>query len=249
MTDLSKYNIRPPSAHTKTNIIIIGGLGTGKTKCAIETSPRPVLGHSFDPTGFDTVRHLHDGENVILDTQFEGDNPKNPTKFALWDRVFNQMLRDKVFDNIGTFVLDSLTTWSDMAMNYVLAQAGRAGGAPGAYERNKFDSDWSRQKVIVFNSIQTILSLPCNVICTAHPSVFKDEVSGRTYSSPMLTGQLKDKVPLLFSEIYYTTSTYKLTTQVDGIWNARTRLGNKGQLDKFEEPNIINILKKVGLIE
>lgn len=254
MTDLSKYNIRPPSAQKKTNIFLIGPYRTGKTRCAIETSPQPVLGHSFDPTGFDTVRNLHDGVNFILDTQFEADDPMRPTKFAQWDRVFRQMVRDKVFDNIGTYVLDSATTWTDAAMNAVLQKHGRAGQSPVSKDWKQ--NDWTDQKTMIFNALAAILALPCNVIVTAHPTTFTDSVSGRVLSAPMLTGNLKDKVPLLFSFIFYSRATqtstgikYSLLTQPDGLYNAGARIPSDVRLEKFEEPNISNILRKVGLIE
>ena len=254
LSSLPDYGIRPPSEQKKTNIIIIGSYRTGKTRCAIETSPTPVLAHSFDPTGFDTVRHLHDGKNYILDTQFESDNPHEPTTFRKWDTVYHQMKKDGVFENIGTFVLDSLTTWCDAAMNVVLDRAGRAGQAPVSTDWKK--NDWSDQKTIVFNSIQDMLSLPCNVIMTAHPTTYQDRVTGATKSAPMLTGNLKDKVPLLFSYILYAVTEqdssglhYKLLTQPDGMLQAGCRLPKGRKLDKYEEPNITNILRKVGVIE
>lgn len=254
LSSMPDYGIRPPSAQKKTNIIIIGSYRTGKTRCAIETSPTPVLAHSFDPTGFDTVRHLHDGKNYILDTQFESDNPHEPTTFRKWDEVYHQMKKDGVFNHIGTFVLDSLTTWCDAAMNVVLDRAGRPGQAPVSTDWKK--NDWSDQKTIVFNSIQDILSLPCNVIMTAHPTTYQDKVTGATHSAPMLTGNLKDKVPLLFSFIFYaltrqdsTGIKYELLTQPDGQYKAGARLPSGKSLDKYEEPNITNILRNVGVIE
>jgi hypothetical protein len=244
----AKYNVESPTQANKANIILVGGLGTGKTT-TWTTAPKPIWAHSFDPTGFDSIRHLVDGKTIIADTQFEGDNPKSPTKFALWDQVYHRMKIDGIFNQISTFVLDSATTWGDAIMHYVLKTAGRPGTFP-------YENDWPQQMVRMYNAVLDMLSLPCNIIFVAHPVIEKDNVTGRTYTTPMLTGKLREKIPLLFSEIYYSITSqdssgikYKILTQPDGLYNARTRLGAGGKLLKHEEPNITNILRKVGVVQ
>jgi hypothetical protein len=241
-----KYSTKPPTAQPKANIILVGGLGSGKTT-SWTTAPQPVWAHSFDPGGLDSVRGIVDNKNIIADTQFEGDDPHNPTKFARWDAVYHDMKRDKVFENIGTFVLDSATTWADCIMNYVLKTSHRQGQFPQ-------QNDYPQQMVRMYNAVLDMLSLPCNIVFVCHPVVDKDEVTGRTYTTPMLTGKLKEKIPLLFSEIYYAVTNqtskgieYWFLTQPDGLYNARTRLGAGGKLDKYEPQNISDILNKVLL--
>lgn len=244
---LEKYNVVPPSLRkNKANIMLCGKLGTGKTQLAA-TAPKPVWFHSFDPGGLDTIRDIIDGKEIIGDTQFEGDDPKNPTKFAQWDSIYHRMKADGVFDKIGTFVLDSATTWGDTIMNYVLKAAGRLGTFP-------YENDWPQQMVRLQNSVLSMLTLPCNVIFIAHPVVDKDSVTGRMSTTPMITGKLREKIPLLFGEIYYTVTAetsrgteYKLLTQPDGLYNARTRLGGGDRLEKYEEMNLTNVLRKCGL--
>lgn len=241
-----KYSVIPPQASSKANIILIGGLGTGKTTCWT-TAPKPIWAHSFDPGGFDSIRHLVDGKTIIADTQFEGDNPERPTKFEQWNTIYHQMKLDGVFNQIATYVLDSATTWGDIIMNYVLKTSNRPGTFPN-------QNDWPQQMVRLYNCVLSMLSLPCNIIFVAHPVIEKDDVTGRTYTTPMITGKLREKVPLLFSEIYYAVTSqtaagieYKILTQPDGLYNARTRLGAGGKLDKYEPPNISKILEKVGV--
>lgn len=234
------------TTHKKANFLIGGNSGSGKTHL-LQTARKPVWIHSFDPDGSLTIRDKVDNKSIIVDTRFENENPKDPKIFTLFDKVFDNMLHTKVFEQIGTYALDSATTLGDCVMYWVLKAAGRIGQPP-------WENDYPQQMSRMSNIIRTMCSLPCDVILTCHLSVEKDQISGRMHTVPILTGKLREKIPILFSEQYCmvteptpTGTEYKLLTQPDGHYTAKTRLGTGGRLKKWEEPNITNILRKVGI--
>jgi len=228
------------------NAIVYGDIGTGKTNI-VRTARQPVLIHSFDPGGTKTVRDEIDKGNIIADTRYENEDAKSPTAFAAWEKEFDRLRRTKFFESIGTFVIDSATTWSDAMMNEILKRGGRQGTIPQI-------QDYLVQQNTIRDTIKAFTNLPCDCILTGHISLDKDEVSGRMHSSIMVAGKSAIKMPLLFDEIYVAVSKntakgveYKLITRNDGVYKARTRLGKGDVFETYEEPDIKALLKKSGL--
>lgn len=246
ITELQNLYANSPGAG-KTNFILYGDMGTGKTTMAVETCRKPCLLHSFDPGGADSVDpKLISSGAVIVDNRFEQDDPKNPKAFALWDKEFERLLHGEFFSHIGTFVLDSATTWSSAAMYAVLKRAGRTAGVPQ-------QNDYLPQMTMIENAVKVICSLPCDVVLTAHQKADKDEVTGKISAAPLLTGKLTQRIPLLFNEIYHLGAketskgtSYHAQTQACSTYMARTRLGRRGTFEKFETPDIKYLLKKGG---
>jgi len=227
------------------NAIVYGGLGTGKTSL-LRTARKPVLVHSFDPGGTKVLRDEIKAGTVLVDTRFENENPRQPTAFKLWDDEFHRLKTGKFFDSLGTFAIDSVTTWAQCAMNAILKKAGRAGGTPQ-------QNDWLPQMTMLENAMRDFVSLPCDCVLIGHDDVVKDEASGKLFATLMITGKLSRRIPLLFDEIYcaLTKETskgieYQLLTRASGMYQARSRLGKGGELDTYEKPDIKAILKKVG---
>jgi len=225
--------------------LIYGPVGTGKTRLA-STCPKPVLVHSFDPGGTTTIRD-HVGHGITIDDSFEAENNNKPTQWQRWVQVTDRMQVSGMFDGIGTYVLDSLTTWSDAAMNEVLRLDGRPGQAIQL-------QDYNSQYVKILSMLKVLNTLPCHVLVTAHIEMTQDEVTGRIISSLLATGKMKTKIPLLFSEMFLAQVSakpsgleYSLLTRNNARYSARTRIGADDKLDMNEPPDIKNILKKGGL--
>lgn len=231
--------------NTTFNALIYGSMGTGKTNL-LRTCRKPVLIASFDPGGSKTVRDEIDKGSIVVDNRFEFEDPMKPTVFALWDEVYHTYKREGLFPSIGTYVIDSATTWSAAAMNVTLRKAGRAGSQP-------FQQDYLPTMVILENAIKDLTTLPCDIILIAHDTADKDEATGKIFISPDFIGKLKTRIPLLFDEIYYAhtkeTSNgikYSLLTQSTGLIKARSRLASGGKLQTYEDQDIKAILKKAG---
>ena len=79
-------------------------------------------------------------------------------------------------------------------------------------------------------------------------------MTGRLTTGVMITGKLKEKLPLLMDEVYMTVAKesskgveYSLLTRNTGLYKARTRLGRNGIFDTYEKPNLKALMKKAGL--
>uniref|UniRef100_A0A6M3JFQ9 Putative ATPase domain containing protein n=1 Tax=viral metagenome TaxID=1070528 RepID=A0A6M3JFQ9_9ZZZZ len=227
------------------NALIYGDFGTGKTNLTV-TCRLPVHIDSFDPGGVKTVRDEIKAGKVLADVRYEVEDPMKPTAFRLWDTEYARRKRDGYFAQIGTYIIDSATTWASAAMDVILQKAGRLGGPP-------FQQDYLPAMSMIENAIKDITTLPCDVILTAHLDVDKDEATGRLFVGPLFVGKLKQRIPLLFDELYcaQTKNTsagtvYSLLTRSDGIFKARTRLGKGGIFEANEKPDIKVLLKKAG---
>jgi len=226
------------------NALIMGNVGTGKTRLA-STCRFPVLLHSFDPGGSTTkaLQPFIQKGDIIVDSRFEIDDGKKPKAFKLWESEIAVLKQMGMFDEIGTFYVDGLTSIGSAIMNYILANASRANSVPQ-------QQDYLLQQITLTNLIKDLVNLPCDVIMTGHIGTDKDEVTGKMVSSLFVSGKLTIKIPMLFSELYIAVTKatskgvdYKLLTTADGLYQARTRIG-EGVFDTFEEPNIKALLRK-----
>jgi len=227
------------------NALVVGDFGSGKTSL-LRTCRAPILVDSFDPGGTKTVKKEIDEGIIIPDVRFEDEDPKQPKAFSLWDEEYHAKKRSGIFDELGTYCIDSATTWGQTAMNAILKKKGRPGEFPQ-------QDDYGPQMALLETAIRDITSLPCDCILTAHPDLTKDETTGKMFVSMIITGKLRTRVPILFDEIYFTVArekaketTYELLTQTDGLFKARTRIGSWGVFEKYEKPDIKYLLKKAG---
>ena len=229
--------------------IVYGDFGSGKTTAAC-TGRAPVLLHSFDPGGTTSVRDKIASGIVYADTRFEVESCDDVSKiqaYNLWRDAFKKLLVNKVFDGLGTYVLDSLTTMSEAILNQILKAAGRPNSIPQI-------QDYQHLGNALRDMMKVLASLPCDVVVVGHMEAEKDEITGRINSSLMVTGKMKNKLPLLFDEVYVALPKdtnagvqYQLLTQNDGVYKARTRIGAGGKFNKYEPANLRGLLAKAGL--
>jgi hypothetical protein len=234
------------------NAIIHGPLKMGKTSL-LRTCPKPIFIHSFDPNGTLVLQDMIDSGEVLVDTRFEKEDPFKPKACRLWEDEFNYLYRKDFFSHVGTFALDSMTTWAQIVMYEVIRRAAEkkkdreVGGAPQ-------ENDWLPQMAFIENYMRKFLSLPCHCILLGHSEQQKDR-EGNTVGDLgiMITGKLRERVPALFSEIYYLrmkdykTETRELLIRPTYGIQVGSRLGHGGKLDKTEPPDIKKIMLKVGI--
>lgn len=204
--------------NTRYRALVYGSSGSGKTT-SLRTARLPLLVHSFDPGGTKILSPLVREGKAVIDTSYENDNPKDPTAFANWDAMLDRLISANVFEGIGTYVLDSCTTWGQCALYAILKKAGRAGGTPQ-------QNDWYPQMNLLEFAIRKLLTLPCDVILIAHDTADKDEVSGRISRGPLFTGKLTSRLPLMFDEVYYATG-QQSSKGTEFVWQIRDNGTNK----------------------
>lgn len=231
--------------NNKVNLLLLGESGSGKSFLA-RTCPGPVHMDCFDPGATKGLQKEIIAGKIIADTRWEKEDPTKPTQYMAWEKETNRRMDGGYFDYLGTYILDSSTTWAMAIMNYILKKAGIAGMSP------RFTHDYAPQKAAVNNWIKKLLDLPCNVIITGHLEFIENEKK-QIVKRLMAPGKSKVTIPLLFDEIWVmdpkSTSgdvKYRILTQGTGDSLARSRLSADGLLNKFEDPDFSAILNKAN---
>lgn len=261
--DLSKYvreirdMYKEDLAQDTFNCLLLGPIGSGKTTM-VGTARKPIWIHSFDPGGTKSLRNfnaddptkpprnlIEDGV-VVADTRYEGDDSKLPKSYKLWEKEFERMRRRNYFEHLGTYCLDSFTTWLTALKYEVLQRQGRNNGIMAR-------QDWQILGNIIKDTINVMTALPCDVILTGHLTAEKDDVSGMIQTRIDTIPSLQNDLPILFDEIYCLESQEtsegvktSVVTRSTGKYIAGTRIGSGGIFDVREEPNFKNLLSKAG---
>jgi hypothetical protein len=231
--------------------LICGESGAGKT-FLLRSCRRPIHVDSFDPGGTKCLSKWIESGDIVADTQWEGEDPNSPDRFARWKRATELRLQIGYFDHFGTYCLDSATSFTNSAMY------GQTNGAV---------PDWGKDYVPVKQDITIyltkLMSLPCDFILTGHldkqikliaydkkTGVRSEEVKYRF----LTIGKASITIPMLFDELYVlkTIETAsglerRIVTEAQGEFQARSRLKGSGILEVEEPADIKALLKKIGL--
>ncbi len=240
----------------KINILNIGRPGTGKTRLALY-SPKPVHIDVFDRGGEKTevLQPLIERGEIIVDTSFQRDSWKDPYAFRSWEAKIEKRIRMGYFDCIGTYMLDSATTFADSMIYAILKKGGdKRGSRQGQLPERQ---DYHMQQYTMVDYFNLLMDLPCHVIVNGHVVILQEGGDSKdryadtgTYETGiLLAGKASFKTPLAFDEKYiarYIGNRYVLQTKTDGKWHAETRVGET-KFEQFEEPNLYKLLEKAGL--
>lgn len=243
LADLSRQYAEERKTKEQTgarNFILTGRHGSGKTLFSI-TGKRPILAHSFDPGDLETIQEEIDEGWIIPNSRWEDESHTDkPWAWEDWLKEMERLRKGGVFNQIGTFVLHSFTGLNTAAMNYVMgAQRLRSGDIP------KWEKDYQPVQTILMRAIRECCSLPCDFVMSCHVTKEEDAMSGRMFGTISALGKgNRVLIPTLFSEIYFLEARpnpknvrqrqFVVHTQPEGIWDARTRMGNHGKLDAVE---------------
>lgn len=234
------------------NALVYGHVGSGKTTL-ISTGRKPILIHSFDSHGTKTraLKPLIDSGDLLI-KRFEREDMKAPSLAREWQDHFNELYSSGFFEAIGTYAIDSLTGLYPALMNGVMksstAYRQKDGWIPTM-------NAYGAIQPILRDLVQKVLELPCDVIITCHPTITKDEITGERETGLMIPGGMAGIIPTMFMEKWVMRTIkqginqeakFALQVHSDGTYNAETRIGGD-LLQIFEEPNIKDLLKKVGL--
>lgn len=203
-------------------ILIYGKAGSGKTTL-FRTLPGRKFLYMFDPAGLNSIMPGDDitYEEFLTDVipmnvntlkgVKDGQSPSYDAMetYSRWENDFQNRL-DKNwfkdpsveingvkggFDAIG---FDSLTTLTDIVMDRILQLNQRAGKNPELGDYGILTNTLAR---IIRNAAAT----NCILYLTAHEQASQDKLLRTVSNEIMVPGQLKVKLPLLFSEIYHAT--------------------------------------------
>lgn len=247
------------------NVMAYGDAGTGKTTAAL-TLPKPIYIQSFDNHGWASIRQHIDGRNVLVDTRFEPafgakSLKKGETVYGKWEKEFKRLESIGFFDSVGSFVIDSATSWANAIMDEVMARANSAITDGWMMDRKNTPKikEWYIQTSCIQYALDSFLALPCNCYLACHTYIEKETLPDDTERIvrvlPLLTGQLKEKVPPMFDEVYKTVlqtgasdNTFNVITRHNSPVVAKSRLaGTPPKLNRVEPFNFRKIMEKVGM--
>lgn len=214
--------------------LVFGDSGAGKT-CFACGFPGPIYVADFDGKVSSAAKfYSSDPERVEqIDYDHYGPNEAMPGKSAQDFYAKLKLFHDQAKNgdlNYATIVLDSLTTFNDEAMARVMRTNPGIKRNPPATPALQ---DYGILRLEMKKMINYLLSLPVNVVVTAHIEVKKDETTGGVLHLPMLTGKLATELPIYFGEVYRAyvdtdkqgNRKHLAQTQSDRKFSCRSQLG------------------------
>ena len=218
------------------NVLIYGPSGTGKTEFAGTWAEEGELLYLDSDIGITTIKassRIPDTlkariRRVPIIDQSPDPHITQPIGWLTAKGVVESISKTGAFGNCKpkTIVLDSITTISGMIMSYVLHSNRKAVDAQPTLP------DWGKQIEEFKRFINMSRSLKgVNFICIAHEQMDKDELSGRVWCLPLITGKFAQQLGGYFDEMYHSrvdqvgaTHAYKLDTKATGLITAKSRL-------------------------
>ena len=103
------------------SLMLMGEFSSGKTSL-ICTMPKPIWIASFDPHGTIVIEKNYPEEiergDIIISTYWSDDFNK-PVAYKKWAKDWDDAVKGRLFDKIGTYAIDSASTWIDALSNKV----------------------------------------------------------------------------------------------------------------------------------
>lgn len=193
------------SSTAEASILVVGDSGTHKTYF-LGTVPDIII-YDFD-AGMAINRGKDLEYHTFKDAPFGVKVPKSLAERGVypwgtaWPAFVDHMnnVTGKQIDEgrMRPIGIDSLTTLSNIAMNYVLK-----GGNKKPSDSKTF-GDWGQQIGLVETVMEQLTSWPVMLIATAHIQRDTNQMMETVEMLPLLTGKLAGRIALYFDEVWYT---------------------------------------------
>lgn len=239
------------SSYQTFSVLIMGIYGVGKTRL-IATMPKPVLIDSFDPKGTVVIERLYPEElksGKIMIRRYWNEDYEKPSEYRRWEDQWEADIESGFLDNLGTYAIDSMTTWIESLANYFSVELKR-----DRKVQKLAINDYLWLYDVVKKVVKQSSSRLCNFAVTGHLVEEQDLITGRIEARLKTFKQLQTDIPLLFSEKYVLKKSmkgndivYELLTTSAGRYEASTQLGAGGTLKNVEEPDLCKIMAKIGM--
>jgi len=199
-------NALTAASTSKRKFLMLGNTGAGKTTQFL-TLPGKKFMYLFDANAILSIQgHDVDYEEFLPDklnlsvrslSKDKGDKATNYASdiFLKWEKDFDAKLSSGFFDQYDVIGMDSATTFLDLIMDRVMAINGRSGWPQ--------QDDYGPQMVTFTNVCRVLAGLDKIIYMTGHLETKQDELTKRIYRGAMMTGRLKTKIPLLFSDVFF----------------------------------------------
>lgn len=230
----------PPNENAWIRFLIYGDLGSGKSY-SIRTLPpemRPSLVLDFDGKALGHVRGAFPKGQVTGIAL-----PQDYTGFELAAYQLEKAQSPKGFPfrsvviDTGTRLYDSIFQWVVDQQGLDLTSSDSSGKGPGNDPTNlKFDFRpyYHRAHRLFEEFLSTLMTLPCHLVFFYHENLDRNEEGVVVRAGPSLIGQLRERIPGKFGEVYHTRvvrnsqdpkkSQYTWITHHRGHYPARTEI-------------------------
>lgn len=211
-------------------ILALGDTGSGKTSSFLSL-PGKKFAYLFDPNATLTLKgydveyeeflpdelalNLTSLSKKVRDQKSETRPKQDAAKagadlYHRWQDDFEQRYKNGFFSEYDWIGIDSFTTFQDMVMDGILSINGRAGQFPQ-------EDDYPAQMTVLSNVIRTLVGMGIGVYVCGHNELKQDSVTHKLVKQPLMTGRLRTKLPLLFSEILQFEATADMNGNVSYV--------------------------------
>lgn len=230
-------------------VMAYGTTGTWKTGAG-RTFPKPIFVIDTDQ-GELTNRGIEGIEYVEIapDQLVAGTIPQAWNKVQEAKKYF---LEHRV--EYRTIMIDSLTTIADAALAHLMF-INRHQITGRKDDQGASLPDLNMEKQLVINFLMELLGTGKHLYCICHEEITKNEFTGIVMRMPAARGQLQGKISIWFDEVVNS----RMHTEKDGkvkpywlvrgdsVYVAKTRLGNRDDIEAEQPANFIEYAKKCGV--
>lgn len=187
-------------------MLLWGKPGVGKTVLA-STAPGKKLWMQFDPAGTASLVRSHD----ILVADFSAYKTAQLEAFKQGAIIESDLLKLIREHGIQTVVVDSLTSFGQMALHYAIVSGKASGKSFKASIEHPGQTGYGIRSAMILDFITMVLRVcadtKCHCILTAHDKESSDEAGTTTEITLNLGGQGSVAIPAKISEIWYVEDT------------------------------------------
>lgn len=185
--------------------LFCGPPGSGKT-CVAAGFPYPMIVADFDGK-IDSAAAWYAGDSERLagievrDYSRQLDGKDQIVEFL---KLLNELSAQQKAGEmkIKTLVIDSVTTFSSAVLNHIIKTNPGIKRVASAQGLQAGMPDYGILKREFGRLIPGLLSLPINVVMTAHVKVDRNELTGEIVRSPIMDGSFSQELPIFFKEVY-----------------------------------------------
>ncbi len=189
-------------------IFALGSGGCGKTT-GFASLPGKKFLYAFDPHALNSLRgqdidyeefvaeHMDlDAVTLKKDTRDRFSKAPEPKTYVAFEEHIEEAIKEGFFDQYDAVGFDSLSSLQDIVMDRIMHLNGRFGKWPE-------QADYTATINTVVKIVRTLVAQKKLVYITGHIEYKQEEASGKMMNTLALIGRLRNRLPLMFSEIWH----------------------------------------------